>query len=386
MDILKMVDTQKVMDWRRHLHMHPEVSFKEFETTEYLVQQLAKYPEIEVFRPAATGLIAVLKGGKPGKTIGLRADMDALPITEEADVPFASKNPGVMHACGHDCHTSMLLGAVDALYNMKNELCGIVKFIFQHAEEHPPGGAVDLVKSGILDDVEAFYGSHVFVDAPAGIVKAAAGPVSANADVFKIMLRGRGGHAARPEKGIDTLLIGTEIVQALNFIVSRNVSAFDNAVVTIGAFNAGHAHNIIPDTAEILGTVRTTDAETRETIKKRIEDTINGICAAYGASGNLDYTYGYDAVKNDEGLCAYVKDIAAKTLPDVEIMEMKPMMGGEDFSAYGAIAPAFFAGIGAKPTDGEHFEGHHPKFRVDEAALPIGTAMYVAFVLHAGQL
>ena len=382
MDILKMINTQKVVDWRRHLHAHPEVSFKEFETTEYLVQQLAQYPEIEIIRPAATGLLAILKGGKPGKTIGLRADIDALPITEEADVPFASKNPGAMHACGHDCHTAMLLGAVDALYGMKDELCGTVKFIFQHAEEYPPGGAVDFVKSGLLNDVDAFYGSHVFVDAPAGVIKAATGPVSANADIFKITLQGKGSHAARPEKGIDTLLIGTEIVQALHFIVSRNVSAFDNAVVTIGAFNAGHAHNIIPDTAEILGTVRTVNQETRETIKKRIEDTINGICTAYGASGKLDYTYGYDAVVNDAGLNDFIKGIAAKVLPDAEIAEMKPMMGGEDFSAYGAIAPAFFAGIGAKPMDGEHFEGHHPKFRVDEASLPIGTAMYVAFVLH----
>ena len=386
MDILKMINTQKVVEWRRHLHAHPEVSFKEFETTEYLVQQLAQYPEIEIIRPAATGLLAVLKGGKPGKTIGLRADIDALPITEEADVSFKSKNPGVMHACGHDCHTAMLLGAIDVLYGMRDELCGTVKFIFQHAEEHPPGGAVDFVKSGILDDIEAFYGSHVFVDSPAGVIKIATGPISANADTFKITLQGKGSHAAKPEKGIDTLLIGTEIVQALHFIVSRNVSAFDNAVVTIGAFNTGHAHNIIPDTAEILGTVRTTNQETRETIKKRIEDTINGICTAYGAKGNLDYTYGYDAVVNDAGLYSFVKDIAVKVLPDIEIAEMKPMMGGEDFSAYSAIAPAFFATIGAGPTDGEYFEGHHPKFRVDEAALPIGTAMYVAFVLHTSQV
>jgi len=276
----------------------------------------------------------------------------------------------------------MLLGAIDVLYGIRSNLCGTVKFIFQHAEELPPGGAVDIVKSGILNDVDAFYGSHIFVDAPAGVIKAAAGPVSANADIFKITLQGKGSHAARPEKGVDTLLIGAEVVQALNFIVSRNVSAFDNAVVTIGAFNAGHAHNIIPDTAEILGTVRTTNPETRQTIKKRIEDALNGICAAYGATSQLDYICGYNAVINDVGLYDFVKSIATKALPNVKVIQMQPMMGGEDFSAYSTIAPAFFAGIGAGPTDGEYFEGHHPKFRVDEAALPIGTAMYVAFALH----
>ena len=386
MDILKMVDVQKVTDWRRHIHMHPEVSFKEFETTEYLVQQIAKYPGVEVFRPNATGLVAVLKGGRPGKTIGLRADIDALPITEETDVPFKSKNPGVMHACGHDCHTAMLLGALDILHGLKNELQGTVKFIFQHAEEHPPGGAADLVASGILNDVEAFYGCHIFMDAPAGTVKAAVGPVSANADVFFISIQGKGTHAAIPEKGVDSLLIGTELVQALHTIVSRNVSAFDNAVLTIGAFNAGNAHNIVPDTAEIKGTVRTTTPEVREVMVKRINEVANGICAAYGASCEINYTYGYDAVDNHEGLCNYVKHIVTAAMPDVPIVKMKPMMGGEDFSAYGKIAPAFFAGIGAGPKSGDYFQGHHPKFYVDEAALPIGTAIYAAFALHSSEI
>ena len=386
MDILKLVDTQKVLDWRRHLHMHPELSFKEFETTEYLVQQIAKYPDVEVIRPAKTGLVAVLKGGKPGKTIGLRADIDALPITEEVDLEFKSKNPGVMHACGHDCHTAMLLGALDVLYGQKDQLCGTVKFIFQHAEEHPPGGAIDLVKSGLLDDVEAFYGTHVFVDAPVGVVRTAAGPVSANADIFSIAIQGKGVHAALPEKGVDTLLVGTEIVQALHYIVSRNVSSFESAVVTVGAFNAGNAHNIIPDTAKILGTVRTTTPEVRETIAKRIHDVANSICAAYGASCEVNYTYGYDAVVNDEGLCDYFARITAKVLPDVTIDKMKPIMGGEDFSAYGKIAPALFASVGAGPKDGEYFNAHHPKFFVDEGVLPIGTTLYAAFALMSAQI
>ena len=386
MDIAKLLDTKKIVAWRRHLHMHPEVAFQEFETTKYLIDELGKYPEIEIHRPAATGLVAVLKGAKPGKVIGLRADIDALPILEEADVEFKSKNPGVMHACGHDCHTAMLLGAVDLLYRKKDELAGTVKFIFQHAEELLPGGAAEIAKTGILDDVEAFFGTHVFVDNPAGTVRGAVGPVSANADSFSIKLYGKGVHAARPEKGVDTLLIGTEIVQALNFIVSRNVSAFDNAVVTVAAFNAGNAHNIIPDTAEILGTVRTTKQDVRDAIEKRIKDVVDGICTAYGARHEVNYLRGYAAVVNDEGLYDYFKQIAAKTLPDVKVEEMRPMMGGEDFSVYGTIAPAFFANIGAKPKGDEYFQGHHPKYQIDEDALPVGAALYAAFAIHAGKI
>jgi len=386
MDILKLVNTQKVLDWRRHIHMHPELSFKEFKTTEYLVQQIEQYPGIEIIRPAKTGLIAILKGGLPGKTIGLRADIDALPITEEVDLPFKSKNPGVMHACGHDCHAAMLLGALDILHGQKDSLKGTVKFIFQHAEEYPPGGAVDMVASGVLDDVEAFYGCHIFMDAPAGTLLAASGPMSANADIFSISIQGKGTHAAIPQKGIDSLLVGSSMVQALHHVVSRNVSAFDNAVLTIGSFHAGNAHNIVPDTAEIQGTVRTNTPDVRKDIVKRINEVVNGICAAYGATCELTYTYGYDAVDNHPGLYDYVKHIAASALPDMAIDKMKPMMGGEDFSAFGKIAPAFFAGIGAGPAEGDYFQGHHPKFCVDEAALPYGTAMYAAFALHAEQI
>jgi len=383
MDIINLLDIKKIVAWRRHIHMHPEVAFKEFETTAYLIAELSKYPGIKIHRPAATGLIAVLEGARPGKVIGLRADIDALPITEEADVDFASKNPGVMHACGHDCHAAMLLGAVDALYKMKDKLHGTIKFIFQHAEELDPGGAVDMAKSGLLDDVDAFFGTHVFVDAPAGVIKAAAGSVSANTDMFWIKIFGKGTHAALPEKGIDSLLLGTEVVQALNFIVSRNISAFDNAVVTIGAFNAGNAHNIVPDTAEILGTVRTVNRETRDMIEKRITDIAKGICAAYGAHCEIKYTRGYSAVINDENLCRYVKNIAEKTLPDVKVKTMEPMMGGEDFYVYGTIAPAFFLSIGTRPKGDGDFQLHHPKFFVDEDALPIGAAMYAAFAVNA---
>ena len=382
MDINKLIDKEKLVAWRRHFHMHPEVAFCEVRGTEYIVSELAKYPDVEVLRPAATGVLAVLKGGKPGKTVGLRADFDALPMTEETDVDFKSKNPGVMHACGHDCHAAMLLGAVDALYKIKDRLAGTIKFIFQHAEEHPPGGAVDFVKSGLLDDVDFFYGAHVHSDITVGMMKCAAGPVYANTDTFDITLQGKGTHAASPHTGIDILLVGTEIVQALNFIVSRNIAPAKAAVVTVAAFNAGSAANIIADQAKMRGTVRSYDPAARELLEQRIHSIVRGICDAYGAHFSITYTRGYAAVVNDEGLCGLFKEVAAEILPDVEIVPMAPGMGGEDFSEYCKIAPAFFAGVGAGFKDKENFPHHHPLFDIDEDALPIGCLTYVAFALR----
>jgi len=381
MDIKSMIDTQKLVNWRRHFHMYPELAFQEHESTNYIVAQLEQYPGVEILRPTKTGVIGVLKGGLPGKTIGLRADFDALPITEEADVEFKSKNPGAMHACGHDCHAAMLLGAVDALYKIKDTLPGTIKFIFQHAEELPPGGAIEFVKSGVLDDVDAFYGSHVASDTPVGIIKTGFGSIYANTDTFKISIKGKGCHAASPHKGIDSLLIGVEVVQSLNYIVSRNVPPAEPAVITVGAFNAGKVANIVPDTADIKGTVRTYNPEVRDMIVQKVKDLANGICSAYGAACTVDFVQGYAAVVNDEGLYKLFNEIALDTLPEIEIKKMSPVMGGEDFSAYGIIAPSFFSSIGAMLEDGEVFPGHHPKYKISEACLPIGCALYIAFAL-----
>ena len=379
MDILKLIDMDKVVGWRRHLHMYPEVAFNEFKTADYIVNVLSEYPDVEILRPAGTSVVGVLKGGKPGKVVGLRADFDALPITEEADVEFKSKIPGVMHACAHDCHAAMLLGAVDVLCKIKSDLCGTVKFIFQHAEELPPGGAQEIVDSGVLNDVQAFFAIHLDVQHFVGIVSSGAGSISANTDTFTIKVLGKGTHAAEPHTGIDSLLIGTEIVQALNFVVSRNVSPKESAVLTVASFNAGTAYNIIPDTAEIKGTVRTFNNDVRDLIEKKIEDISNGISAAHGASCEVRYERGYSSVINDEKLCDLLGRIATKPYPNLKIEEIVPMMGGEDFSAYGTIAPTLFVGLHAAPASGEKFNFHHPKFTIDEGALPIGTDLYVDF-------
>ena len=385
MGIFEKMDREKIVAWRRHFHMYPELAFSEHETADYIVRQIEAYEGIEILRPTPTAVVAVLKTGKPGPVIGLRADIDALPILEEADVPFKSKNEGVMHACGHDCHGAMLLGALHYLYGERKNLCGTVKFIFQHAEELPPGGAVQICKTGLLDDVEVFYGSHIFLNGPPGTVTAAAGPIYANTDSFDICIQGKGTHAARPEKGIDSLLIGTEVVQAINFIVPRYVSASAKAVVTVGAFNSGNIHNVVPDKATILGTVRTYDRDVRALIEERIKAIARGICDAYGASCKVEYGGGYDAVVNDEKLYGFFKVMAKKYVPDIMLHVKEPLMGGEDFSEYGKIAPSLFVGIGARPEGGETYGGHHPKFVVDEDALPYGAALYAAFALEIMQ-
>ena len=385
MDIMSLINIEKITNWRRHFHMYPEVAFKEYESSNYIAKELENYPDIEILRPTETSIVAVLKGGKPGKVVGLRADFDALPVEEETDLPFKSKNAGVMHACGHDFHPAMLLGAVDVLCGIKDELCGTVKFIFQHAEEKEPGGASQIIATGVLDDVNAFYGCHVSADEPAGTLLAASGPIYANADFFGIDIQGKGAHAARPEQGIDTILVGAEVVQALNYIVSRNVTSKERAVLTVGTFHAGTADNIIPDSARITGTVRTYTPKIRSLIEGKISTLAENICEAYGASCIVEYKRGYDAVVNDAGLYDLFKKIAGETLPDLTVNVREPLMGGEDFSAYGAIAPIFFAGIGARYEAEEFFGHHHPKVRFDEDALPAGTALYIAFAMNAGK-
>jgi len=383
MNILEKVDVAKVLEWRRHIHMYPEVAYDEHETAAYIAGVIGGYAGVEILRPTATSVVAVLRGGKPGRVVGLRADIDALPVTEETGLPFASRNAGVMHACGHDCHAAMLLGALDVLHGMRDELCGSVKFIFQHAEEMLPGGACELVASGVLADCEMFFAEHVFPSAPVGHVGVSEGAISANSDRFTIKIQGKGCHAAMPYEGIDTLLVACEVVQSLNFIVSRNVAAKDRAVLTVGALNSGTSFNIVPDTAEIKGTVRTFDIAVQDNIEARISQITQGICAAYGATCEIDYERGYDSMVNDKVAVDTFKRAAQKATPDIIVDPMTPMMGGEDFSAYREIAPICFVEIGAgPPAGGEYFANHHPKFFIDEAAFPAGAALYAAFAIE----
>lgn len=382
MDLKEKMPQEKMVKWRRHLHKHPELSFHEYETARYIEEILKSYSELTIQKLTETSVVAVLKGAKPGKTIALRADIDALPITEEADVEFKSENPGVMHACGHDTHTAMLLGAVDTLVKMQDDLSGTVKFIFQHAEELPPGGAVELVRAGVMDDVDMVFGLHIFPMIPTGMIGISPGAFSSASDIATLLIKGKGAHGSMPDLAVDPILIGSEIVVNLNHIISRNVSPLANSVISVGAFHSGTVANIIPDTAQLELTIRNNDPKVREFVKNRMEEVIAGVCKMYGAEYEFDYTYGYDAVINDEKAVELVKEAALKTVGEENFFLMSPMMGGEDFSAYTQIRPgAFFVLGGGSADDGYRYINHHPKFKIDEDCFSSGAAMHVQLIL-----
>ena len=367
----------QVVEWRRHLHRHPELSFEESETAEFVASTLAELG-VEVTRPAEHAVVGRLRGGAPGPTIALRADIDALPITEESGVDFASERSGAMHACGHDGHTAMLLGAARELAS--SELSrGEVRFVFQHAEELAPGGARDLVEAGVMEGVDFVYGCHLWAPLECGRVAAVPGPFMAAADFFRLAITGQGGHGGLPHAATDTIAIAAQVVNNLQHVVARRVDPLAAAVVSIGSFHAGEAPNVIPGRAELSGTTRSFDPDVRTRLRELIEEVVRGVCAAHGAEYKLDYTFGYDPVVNDERATALVRAAA-----DDDVVTLDPIMGGDDFSAYLGCAPGCYAFIGAGSEEsGAVYPHHHPRFRIDERALAIGTRLHVAVARRA---
>jgi len=372
----------EIIQWRRYLHQHPELSFKEFETSNFIYTLLSSFPNLDVSRPTKTSVVAILKGKQHGKTIALRADIDALPITEEADVEFKSSTTGVMHACGHDAHAAMLLGAAKILSGMPEVLSGTIKFIFQHAEEVPPGGAKELVKLGIMDQVDYVFGMHVVTGAPAGMIGTGVGAMSAANDIFELTIQGLGSHGSTPENSIDPITIGAEVISNLNNIVSRNIGAFKNAVLSFGQFSSGDSFNAIPNTATIKGTVRTTDSTTRQQIKKRIYEVSEHITKAYNATIEIDWTDGYSAVINNAETTEIVRCAANKIVGEKAQITVPTLMGAEDFSAYSDVTKGSFFYLGAGvEEEGCGYSAHHPKFNINEKSLFVGTQMHVQIVL-----
>jgi amidohydrolase len=358
---------EQVVAWRRHLHRNPEPSFEEHETARFVAETLEGFGGLEVERPTATSVMARLVTGRPGPVVALRADIDALPIAEESGVEFASERPGVMHACGHDGHTAMLLGAARALSEAA-PAGGEVRFLFQHAEELAPGGARDMVAAGVMDGVDLVYGCHLWAPLAYGKVVARPGAFMAAADFFRLTITGRGGHAGLPHTADDTIAAAAAVVTELQHVVSRRIDPLQPAVVTVGSFHAGDAPNVIPGRAELTGTTRSFDAGVRERLPELIEQVARGVCAAHGAECRLDYTFGYRPVVNDERATELVRG----ALGD-ELAELDPIMGGDDFSAFLEHAPGCYAFIGA----GGPYPHHHPRFRIDERALAIGTRLHV---------
>jgi len=367
-----------VIEWRRHLHAHPELSFHEHETSAFVERTLLAMGGVEVSKPTPTSVVARLVTGRPGPVLALRADMDALPIMEATRLPFASTAPGVMHACGHDGHTAMLLGAARELVGRREQLAGEVRFLFQHAEETYPGGAEEMVQRGAMDGVTRVIGAHLWAQLPLGQVGVVSGAVTAAPDTFWITIRGKGGHAAMPHLTVDPVAIAAQVVINLQHLVSRGVDPLESAVVSITQFHAGTAHNVIPEFAELNGTVRTLDAQVRTEVAARMERVIRGVADAHGATYEFTYERGYRPVVNDAGVTTELQQVVRDVCGAGALAEMRPVMVGEDFSAFQQKAPGTFFFVGAaRPVDGAVHPHHHPKFDVDERAFETGVRVFV---------
>jgi amidohydrolase len=365
----------EAVGWRRHLHRHPELSFAEHETAAFVERTLRGFGDVlELERPTATSVVARLANGA-GPTIALRADLDALPIQEETGLEFASERPGVMHACGHDLHTAILLAVARTLVERRTELAGEVRFVFQHAEEVPPGGARELVAAGVVDGCDLVVGCHVFSKVPAGRVAVPTGPLLAAVDTFGLVVRGRGGHAAMPHTAIDPVVAAAAIITSLQQIVTREVDPLRRAVVSVTRVAAGTADNVIPESVELGGTVRTFEPQVQAQVRAAIERIATGVAAAHRCEAELRYEEGYAATVNDAGAAALV----ARNVDPDRLIDIEPVMGGEDFSAYGAVAPACFFVVGAGGPDAHPH--HHPRFVVDEAAIPVAIDVFVRTTL-----
>ncbi|MDK9603238.1 amidohydrolase [Lelliottia wanjuensis] len=373
-----------VLRWRRHIHAHPELSFQEHNTADYIAGELSGFGGLTLTRLTPNSVIADLKGAHDGPRYALRADIDALPIQEENDEAFCSTVPGVMHACGHDAHAAMLLGAAKVLTQCQSMLHGSVRFIFQHAEEVPPGGAQELVDLGVLDGVEKIFGLHVMPNFPTGEVALKEGVFCASTDNFDITIEGKGGHGSMPHLCIDPVTIGAEVVMALQNVVSRRTDPLQVPVLTIATFQSGESYNVIPERIKLAGTLRTHHASVRQQVPQQMEQMIAGITAAHGARFTLTWTRGYASGNNHPDACAIARKVVSDALGEQALREMAhPLFGGEDFSSYQQKVPGCFLFIGSgNESIGATYGVHNPRFRLDEAALQIGVKLHVGFIQH----
>jgi amidohydrolase len=365
---------EEMVALRRYMHQHPELSFQEYNTAKFIHSFYEKL-QIEVrVNVGGNGVVAKVYGKKPGKTVALRADFDALPIQDEKEVPYKSLVPGVMHACGHDGHTATLLVLAKTINDLKEELEGTYVFIHQHAEEYAPGGAISMIEDGCLDGVDVIFGTHLWASETTGTIQYRTGPIMAAADRFEIDIQGKGGHGAQPHKTVDAIVIASQLVLNLQQIVSRRINPIDSAVVTIGSFTAQNAFNVIADKAHLIGTVRTFNDSVRQFIEDEMERIIAGTCSMSGSSYEFRFDRGYPAVVNHEKETAYLTSCAQKVAEVTTIEESEPQMGGEDFAYYLQNVPGTFFFTGAKPVGNETgYPHHHPKFDIDEKAMLIAA-------------
>jgi amidohydrolase len=371
----KLDDSYKEMvEIRRYLHQHPELSFQEVNTAKY-IQSFYKNLGIEVTgNVGGNGVVAKIYGSKPGKTIALRADFDALPIQEETDLPYQSQVPGVMHACGHDGHTATLLVLAKTLHEMRESLSGTYVMIHQHAEEYAPGGAKTMIEAGCLDGVDVIFGTHLWATLPTGTVHYRVGPFMAAADRFEVTIQGQGGHGAQPHKTKDAIVTASQLVINLQQIVSRRVSPIESAVISVGSFVSENAFNVIADKAKLIGTARTFNEETRDLVEKELERVIQGTCLTNNCTYDFTYFRGYPAVVNHVNETEFLARCAEQVPEATRIEETEPDMAGEDFAYYLQHVKGTFFFTGARlEGNTEAIPHHHPKFNIDEKAMLIAA-------------
>lgn len=377
----RLADMQpEIAAWRQDIHANPELLFDVHRTAGVVAEKLKSFGCDEVVTGIGrTGVVGVIRGSKGAaeRTIGLRADMDALPITETTGLPYQSKNPGKMHACGHDGHTAMLLGAAKYLAETRN-FAGTAVVIFQPAEEGGGGGR-EMVKDGMMDRfaIEEVYGMHNYPGLPVGNFAIRPGPMMASADRLYIDIEGRGSHAARPHVSVDTILVAAQIINQIQSIVSRNVDPLESAVVSICQFNAGTADNIIPQTARLSGTARTLRPEVRDLVEKRLYEVVEGTAKLYGAKAKLVYKRDYPVTMNHDRQTAFAASIASDVVGKDRVdTTVPPVMGAEDFSYMLEARPGAFIFVG----NGETAELHHPAYNFNDELIPVGTSYWVRLV------
>lgn len=375
---------EEMVDIRRHLHMHPEPSFNETKTA-YYIRHFYEQLGVEVKHGVGgNGVIATIRGSKPGKTVALRADFDALSIQDQKEVAYKSKIPGVMHACGHDGHTATLLVLGKVLHTFRKELSGTYVLIHQHAEELAPGGAKAMIEAGALEGVDVIFGTHLWSTTPFGRIDYRVGPIMAAADSFEIKIQGRGGHGANPHETKDAVVIGSQLVTNLQQLVSRRVDPLESAVLSVTSFVAENPYNIIADQAVLGGTVRTFTEANRALMEKEMARVIEGTSIATDSLYEFNFMRGYPAVVNHENETRYLKEIAAGVPGVEEVYHCAPQMGGEDFAYYLEHVPGTFFFTGAMP-DGDVYPHHHPKFDFKEEAMLVAAKTLATAALNMNE-
>ncbi|CAM4164792.1 M20 metallopeptidase family protein [Lacicoccus alkaliphilus] len=365
---------EEAVDFRRELHRFPELSDEEFETSERIQKQLQALDIPFETGFAGTGVLAIIEGKHEGKTVGLRADIDALPIHEVSGESFSSENEGVMHACGHDAHTSMLVAVGKVLMERRDEIHGTVLLIFQPAEEKSPtGGSQRMMDEGIFKgrEPDVLLAQHVWPGLPVGQFGVMAGPIMGNSDRFKLIIKGSGGHASMPNDTVDAIIVGTQVVNALQTIVSRNSDPFEPAVVTVGKFQAGSQHNVIAETAEIVGTIRTQSNEMKALVKERFHKIVDNVTEAMGASVEIEYLDGYPATVNSGKWAEHMHGTISKLYGEEALPDLRPSLAGEDFGRFLLKYPGVYYWLGTSIGEGQK-PLHNPSFRVNEDAFKYG--------------